>query len=470
METLLIVDDEIANLQKLKRTFLKEYVVLEATSGEEALDLLRQHSVSAIITDQRMPTMTGVEFLRKSLPIMPDTVRIILTGYTGVDDLMKAINQGHVHRYVTKPWDPVTLRHSIKQEIEHLRVRRENVRLAGKLQKVNTLLHRENKQLRQEVESLKDFRSELIFESYEMRQLLELVDHVVETDSTVLIHGETGTGKELLARYIHQNSPRQGAGFVAVNCGAIPHDLVESSFFGHRKGAYTGATEASKGFFGQAEGGTIFLDEIGEAPIELQIKLLRVLQEREIIPVGATQAEKVDVRVVASTNRHLDQMVEERRFRADLFYRLNVFSITVPPLRARLLDVEVLAPFFLERACIRMKKLPVQINRKTMKLLQSYEWPGNVRELKNEMERIAILCGSESGIDAVQLAERIQDSSRSSKLLSQEGLKGKVRGLEKKLILEALERYSNNKSRAAADLGITRQTIIAKLKQYQLDR
>ena len=466
METLLIVDDEVANLQKLKRTFLDEYVVLEATSGEEALDLLRQQSVSAIITDQRMPTMTGVEFLRESLQVTPDAVRVILTGYTGVDDLMNAINQGHVHRYVTKPWDPVTLRHSIKQEIEHLRVRRENIRLSEKLQKVNALLHRENKQLRQAVESLKDSGSEIIFESYEMQQLLELVDRVVGTDSTVLIHGETG--KELLARYIHQNSPRQAAGFVAVNCGAIPHDLIESAFFGHRKGAYTGATEASKGFLGQAEGGTIFLDEIGEAPMELQVKLLRVLQEREIIPVGATQAEEVDVRVIASTNRRLDQMVEEQRFRADLFYRLNVFSITVPPLRARLLDVEVLAPFFLERACIRMKKLPVRINRKTMKLLQSYEWPGNVRELENEMERLAILCRSESEIDSAQLANRIQHSEPPRP--SREGLKGQVGELEKRLILEALERHSNNKSRAAAALGITRQTIIAKLKQYQLNR
>ena len=244
--------------------------------------------------------------------------------------------------------------------------------------------------------------------------------------------------------------------------------MIESAFFGHRKGAYTGATEASKGFLGQAEGGTIFLDEIGEAPMELQVKLLRVLQEREIIPVGATQAEEVDVRVIASTNRRLDQMVEEQRFRADLFYRLNVFSITVPPLRARLLDVEVLAPFFLERSCIRMKKLPVQINRKTMKLLQSYEWPGNVRELENEMERLAILCGSESEIDSTQLAKRIQHSKPSRP--SQEGLKGQVRELEKRLILEALERHSNNKSRAAAALGITRQTIIAKLKQYQLKR
>ncbi len=465
-QALLVVDDEAANLQKLRRTFLGEYRVYEASGGREALEVLKDRRVNAIITDQRMHGMSGVELLKQTLEVQPDAVRIILTGYTEVEDLMDAINEGHVHRYITKPWDPFTLQQSVKQEIRHRELKQENSRLAGQLEKANQQLQTENSELRQEVERLQHSGSEFIFESREMKQLLDLVDRVVETDSTVLIQGETGTGKELMARYIHQKSGRHEAPFVPVNCGAVPADLVESAFFGHRKGAFTGATSDSKGFFGQADQGTIFLDEIGDAPLGLQVKLLRVLQEGEILPVGETSTRMIDVRIIVSTNRRLDDLVDAGRFRQDLFFRLNVFSVTVPPLRARRADIEVLARHFLATACSRLGKVSVALAETTLQLLRGYSWPGNVRELENEMERVAILCQSDPEISASHLAERI----RYSPVRSQEeelSLRDQLSTLERRLILEALEAHGNNKSQAAQTLGITRQTIISKLKQYQ---
>ncbi len=466
-QTLLVVDDEVANLQKLRRTFLGEYRVHEAIGGREALEILKDHPVNAIITDQRMHGMSGVELLKRTLKVQPDAVRIILTGYTEVEDLMDAINEGHVHRYITKPWDPFTLQQSVKQEIRHRELKQENSRLASQLKQANQQLQSENRQLQQEVERLQHPGSEFIFESSEMKQLLELVDRVVETDSTtVLIQGETGTGKELMARYVHQKSGRREGPFVPVNCGAISADLVVSAFFGHRKGSFTGATSDSKGFFGQADTGTIFLDEIGDAPLDLQVKLLRVLQEGEILPVGETRARMIDVRVVASTNRRLDEMVDEGGFRQDLFFRLNVFSVTVPPLRARRVDIEVLARHFLATACARMGKAPVELADITLKLLRSYSWPGNVRELENEMERVAILGRSEPEISPSHLSERIRYSSIRSDG-KERSLKDQLSTLERRLILEALADHGNNKSQAAQTLGITRQTIISKLKRYQ---
>ena len=467
-QSLLVVDDEAANLQKLRRTFLGTYHVLEASGGSEALEILKDSSVHGIITDQRMRGMSGVELLKRALRVQPEAVRIILTGYTEVEDLMDAINEGHVHRYITKPWDPFTLQQTVEQEIRHRELKQENSRLAAELSQANQQLQRENTQLRREVQRLQHSTSDFIFESEEMRQLLELVDRVVETDSTVLIQGETGTGKELLARYIHQKSGRRDGPFVPVNCGAVPADLVESAFFGHRKGAFTGATSSSKGFFGQADGGTIFLDEIGDAPPDLQVKLLRVLQEGEILPVGATEPEMVRVRVVASTNRRLDYLVEEGLFRQDLFFRLNVFSVTIPPLRARPADIKVLARHFLEQARSRIGRAPVKLGETTLEVLRRHPWPGNVRELENEIERLAILCQGGQETTPAQLAERILYSSRNRSDGPPDGsLKEQLAALEKRLILEALNAHSDNRSQAARTLGITRQTIISKLKQYR---
>lgn len=463
--SILIVDDELANLQKLKRTFVDEFQVYEATSGDAALALLRGKPIAVIITDQRMPGMSGVELLRRALEVNPDLVRIILTGYTDVEGLMDAINQGHVHRYITKPWEPFSLKQTVKEELEKWELKKENERLSRELKCAYERLEKENFKLRQEAELLKDSPPCLVYKSRAMSDLVALLDRVVPTHSTVLIQGETGTGKELLARYLHEHSPRHEDPFIAVNCGAIPGELVESAFFGHRKGAFTGASEDHKGYFELAHGGTLFLDEIGEAPLELQVKLLRVLQDGEIFPVGAQSPKKVDVRVVASTNRNLSRMVEEGRFRQDLFFRLHVFSVYVPPLRARREDVADLAHFFLEQFRRRLNKEVPGFDPATVDIFKGYDWPGNVRELENEIERMVILGEPGEPLSPLGVSERIRLLHSANDHPGP--LRQKLLELERKLILDALKAHHYNKSHAAEALGVSRQTIIAKLKSYQ---
>ncbi|HEY3130255.1 MAG TPA: sigma-54 dependent transcriptional regulator [Acidobacteriota bacterium] len=461
---ILVVDDEPANLQKLKRTLIEDYHVIAAGSAEDALNILQTQPVDVIITDQKMPGMSGVELLEKSIAINPDIVRIVLTGYTEVDDLIEAINSGRVYKYITKPWEPMSLRITVRKALEQLQLVKENRRLAGELEKANEKLRRENQLLRSQVETFLE-TSNIIYKSRAMNDILALLSRVVQTDSTVLVQGETGTGKELVARYIHQKSDRAEQIFVAVNCGAIPKELAESEFFGHSKGAFTGATAEKKGFFEMADRGTLFLDEIGEAPLDLQVKFLRVLEDNLIQPLGSQKPREVDVRVVASTNRNLREEVEKGNFRQDLFYRLNVFSIYIPPLRARRDDVAPLAIYFMERTASRLNKKGLQLPPETLTILENYHWPGNARELANEVERMVILAD-----DAGTLSpDLVSDHVRSAKIIleTSEGLKEQVGELEKRMILETLATHHHNKSHAARALGISRQTLITKLKKIQ---
>ncbi len=463
---LLLIDDEVANLQKLQRTFIDQYSVHLAQSGQEALDLLRQHPIDAIITDQKMPNMTGIEFLEESSKIYPDVVRIVLTGYTEVDDLIAAINMGKVHKYITKPWEPEELRLALREALEKMELKRENERIAAELQRVNEKLRTENIILRQEVE--KGFHSkEIIYGSSEMENILRLLRRVTGTETTVLIQGETGTGKELIARFIHRESPRREQIFIPVNCGAIPRELVESEFFGHAKGAFTGASQEKKGYFEMAHHGTIFLDEIGEAPVELQVKLLRVIQEAEIMPVGYHQPKKIDVRIIASTNRDLRAEVDAGRFRQDLYYRINVFSVTIPPLRERARDIVPLAEFFLRQSSLKLNRKVGQLRQETCQLLLRHSWPGNVRELQNEIERIVLLSEPGKDIGPELLSDYIKQLT-SPRPRSDGNLKLAVQDLEDAMIREAMQRYRYNKSRTARALGISRQSLLEKLKRLQL--
>ena len=463
--TLLLVDDEIANLQKLQRTFIDQYSVQLAQSGQEALALLRQHPVDAIITDQKMPNMTGMEFLEASSKEYPDLVRIVLTGYTEVDDLISAINTGRVDKYITKPWQPDDLRLALREALEKRELKRENERLASELQSANERLRTENTILRQEVE--KGFHTrEIIHASSEMENILRLLRRVTGTETTVLIQGETGTGKELVARFIHRESPRRDQIFIPVNCGAIPRELVESEFFGHAKGAFTGASQEKKGYFEMAHHGTIFLDEIGEAPQELQVKLLRVIQEAEIMPVGYHQPKKIDVRIIASTNRDLRAEVEKGHFRQDLYYRINVFSVTIPPLRERSKDILPLAEFFLKQASLKLNRKIGPLREETCRLLLRHSWPGNVRELQNEIERIVLLAEPEKDIGPDLLSDYIKQSSHATPR-TDGNLKLAIRDLEDAMIRETLERFRFNKSRTARALGISRQSLLEKLKRIE---
>lgn len=463
---LLLVDDEPANLQKLQRTFVDAYTVHAARSGEEALEILRREPVDAIITDQKMPNMTGIEFLEISQTISPDLVRIVLTGFTDVEDLIAAINTGKVHKYITKPWEPEDLRLTLRDALEKMELVRENERLAAELQKANEKLRTENTILRREVEA-QVFPKDIIYGSPEMENILRLLRRVTGTETTVLIQGETGTGKELIARFIHSESSRRDQIFIPVNCGAIPRDLVESEFFGHSRGAFTGATQEKKGYFEMANGGTIFLDEIGDAPPELQVKLLRVLQENEIMPVGHSQPRKVDVRILASTNRDLKAEVLTGRFRQDLYFRINVFSVTIPPLRERRKDILPLAEYFLKKFSLKMNRKPGDFTEEARSLLLAYSWPGNVRELQNEIERVVLLSEAGKNIGPELLSDHISRRQRAAPI-SESDMKSAVRELEEEMIRRTLARFSNNKSQTARALGISRQSLLEKLRRMGL--
>lgn len=463
----LVVDDEPANLQKLKRTLIGEYIVLEARSGEQALELLRSHKdITVIISDQRMPSMTGVAFLEKTIDINPDIVRIILTGFTEVQDLLQAINMGRVHKYITKPWEPETLRLAIREGLERLMLVKENERLTRELKAALEKLELENRILKTEVQR-KYPSTEIIYASAAIQTILDLLHKISPSDITVLIQGETGTGKERIAHYIHYQSRRKHNVLVPINCGAIPRELVESEFFGHIKGAFTGATADKKGLFEMANGGTIFLDEIGEAPPELQVKLLRVLQEGEVLQVGGTAPKKIDVRVIASTNRDLRAAVERGTFRQDLYFRLNAFSVLVPPLRERGADIVPLAQAFLVRAAARQNKHVRGFAPEVLDALTAYHWPGNVRELENEVERMVILADPESVLHEDLLSDHVKGKLLSASL-DNPSLKIATGDLERLLIREALARNDWNRTRTAQVLGISRQSLIAKIRRYNL--
>jgi two-component system, NtrC family, response regulator HupR/HoxA len=462
---LLLVDDEQANLQKLQRTFMGQYIVHLAESGEEALKILHEAPIDAIITDQKMPNMTGIEFLELSQKTYPNLVRIVLTGFTDVDDLIAAINTGKVHKYITKPWEPDDLRLAVQDSLEKLELVRENDRLSAELKEANEKLQTENIILRREVEK-QAYPKNIIYGSPEMENILRLLRRVTGTETTVLIQGETGTGKELIARFIHAESNRCDQIFIPVNCGAIPKDLVESEFFGHAKGAFTGAAQEKKGYFEMANKGTLFLDEIGEAPPELQVKLLRVIQESEIMPVGYHQPKKVDVRIIASTNRDLKAEVSANHFRQDLFFRINVFSITIPPLRERKKDIVPLAEFFLRQFSQKLNRRVNSFINETKDRLLAYSWPGNVRELQNEIERLVLLSETGKGIGPELLSDQIRQRHRPSRATDGD-LKSAVRELEEEMIQDALLRFGQNKSRTARALGISRQSLLDKLRRMQ---
>jgi Nif-specific regulatory protein len=355
---------------------------------------------------------------------------------------------------------------AVQEALEKMELVRENERLAAELKIANEKLRTENTILRQEVEKEVHSR-EIVYGSPEMEGILRLLRRVTGTETTVLVQGETGTGKELIARFIHRESSRCDQIFIPVNCGAIPRDLVESEFFGHAKGAFTGALQEKKGFFEMAHGGTIFLDEIGEAPPELQVKLLRVIQESEIMPVGFHQPKKVDVRIIASTNRDLKAEVEAGRFRQDLFFRINVFSVTIPPLRERPKDILPLAEHFLRHFSIKLNRRVGTLREETRRMLAAYSWPGNVRELQNEIERLVLLVEPERDIGAEYLSEHICQRTRGA-TRPNGNLKTAIQLLEEEMIRDAMRRYNDNKSRTARSLGISRQSLIEKLRRMNL--
>ena len=471
----LVVDDEQDNLDAFRFNFRKVFELLTAQSGPEALALLADHDVAVIITDQRMPKMTGVELLREAQSIRPDAVGIILTAFTDVDVLIEAINLGQVYRYITKPWEAKEVRGVLQYALERFHLTRENKRLAAQLAEYTGYLN-------QQIHGEFDFGN-IIGDSPALREVLGKIEQVAPTVSTVLLRGETGTGKELVAHAIHINSPREAKPFVRVNCAALAPGVLESELFGHEKGSFTGAASRRPGRFELADGGTLFLDEVGDLPMEVQIKLLRTLQEREFERVGGSETIKVDVRLVSATNRDLEKMIEDGEFREDLYYRLNVFPINLPPLRDRPTDLPVLANHFVSKFARQAGTRPVAIAPEALARLGEYSWPGNVRELENIIERAMVLArGGELTAAHLDFGRRAAaahlpaagsvaagGSAAASVDDSGKSLGERLLDSERKEIVAAIDKSRGNIASAARTLGINRSTLYYRLRKHGLE-
>jgi len=434
---ILAVDDEKSSLHAIYRTLRKDFDIIQSMDAHSALEVLKKEKVAVILADQRMPEMTGVELFKKALEIQPDAVRILITGYTDIEATIRSINEGQVFYYINKPWEPEDLRLIVRQAVEQYRLREENKRLLEELRQVNERLKEENLILHQEAEWKYDFQN-IIGQSKAMQEVFRLMRKIIPTDTTILLLGETGTGKELIARAIHYNGPRKDKLFVAQNCAALPDTLLESELFGHVKGAFTGAITEKKGLFEIADGGTIFLDEIGDTSPALQQRLLRVLQEGEIRRLGDDRVIKVDVRIISATNKDLQEKMREGSFREDLYYRLNVFPIRVPPLRERREDIPLLANHFLKKYCKKLGKNIPGFDKEALNLLMAAPFPGNVRELENEIQRAVALVDEGQPITADILSENIRggQSSVVSILKKSGSLRELTESIEKYMIEE----------------------------------
>lgn len=453
---LLIVDDEKEILRSLRLTFAEDHEVFTASSGTEALEILQQQDIALIITDQRMPQMTGVELLKQVIQINPQIIRIILTGYTDTAALIEAINQGHIYQYITKPWERQELRLIVQRALETYELEIENRRLLKALQAANERLKIENAFLKTEIN--KDLQcAEIVGRSPAMQQAFKLINRVIGNSATVLLTGETGTGKTLLACHIHSQGPRKDRLFIEQNCGTLPETLLESELFGYKRGAFTGAVQDRKGLFEVADGGTVFLDEISEMSPMLQVKLLQILQDGRFRRVGDNEYRQVDVRIIAATNKNLQTEIQQGRFRQDLYYRINVFPIYLPPLRERTEDIPLLAEHCLKKKQCKLRIPAHGFSEKALQTLCDYDYPGNVRELENLVERALIL----STGDQIEPGEWLPVS------MIDTGHRSRLEKMEQAEIRRLLELHQGNLSLVAKDLGISRTTLWRRMKDYR---
>jgi DNA-binding NtrC family response regulator len=450
LPVILIADDD-SSFRRVLEYQLKEagFSVISAENGRTALDFFLQNHVDAVLTDLDMPELSGTDLLKAIKQRTPDTPVIVITAYGSIDSAVDAMKAGAFH-YLTKPINRDVWLHTLDQALK----------FSG--------LVNENRSLREAVSAQFKFEG-IAGSSAPMRRVIELATHIARVDTTVLITGESGTGKEILAKAIHYNSPRHQKPFVVINCGAIPEALLESEFFGYRKGAFTGANANKEGKFEAANGGSVFLDEIGDLPLHLQVKVLRVVQENEIDIIGASKPSKIDVRIIAATNRDLRQMMAEGKFRQDLFYRLNVAPLQIPPLRERKEDIPLLVHSFVERICTRFGKTPVRLGSKILRKLEQHSWPGNVRELENTIERLIIFAQE----DAARIEDLPEDILQPQLSIGKAVLQIPPEGislpdLNRELIVTALERNQWNQTRAAEFLHISRNVLIYRMQKYRL--
>jgi DNA-binding NtrC family response regulator len=495
----LVVDDEPDNLELFVR-ILRVLAPLEtARNGDEALEHLRTRDFAAVVTDHSMPGLTGVELLERAARLRPHAERILVSAYGDVDMLTDAINRGHVSHFLPKPVDPRRLRELVTAALGRVAApghralllagAEDSTRLAEILLKAGltdkdldvwtaelspSALDRIRRALIDE-DRFRRHRTnlglcEVIGRSSAMTEVFDAIERVAPTDATILIRGETGTGKELIAQVVHSLSRRRDQPFVAVNCAALPEALVESEMFGHERGAYTGAQARKLGRFERADGGTLFIDEVGNMPEGVQVKLLRVLQERAFERVGGTETLHVDIRLIAATNLDLEAAMAAGQFREDLYYRLNVVPITLPPLRERREDIPLLVEHLLPLFQRRLGKEGIRLSPAMMRRLDGHDWPGNVRELMNVMERVVALTPSGGVADFPEVRMRTP-RSRLAALVPERpaaSLKELVNDFERRVIAQALERCGGNRSRAARELGLTRQGLSIKIRKYGL--
>ena len=442
---ILVIDDDTSLRRVLEYNLQEEgYDVQAASSGEEGLYLFGKSQPSLVITDMKMAGMDGLQVLKSIKERSPETLVIIITAFGTVDVAVEAMKAG-AYDYITKPFNRDALKLTVRKALQ----------FSG--------LAEENKRLKNELSDRADFRT-IVGSSKEMEKVFEVIRKVADTEAAILITGESGTGKELVARSIHANSSRKDAPFVAINCAAIPRDLLESELFGHVKGAFTGAVRDKTGKFQLAEGGTLFLDEVGELPLELQPKLLRALQEKEVEPVGGTKVQKLDVRIVSATNLNIDKAIADGTFREDLYYRLTVIPIHLPPLRERRKDIPLLIRYF----CGKHGNDKITFAKDALETLVMYPWPGNVRELENTVERLLIMRNGDS-ISLDDLPDKFLENSAPGSViikLPDEGYS--LEQLEREVVVMALERNAWNQTAAARFLRIPRHTLIYRIEKYNI--
>jgi DNA-binding NtrC family response regulator len=442
---LLIIDDERVALKNLEHVMKKEgYEVTATQSGPNALRLLEEQQFDVVLTDLRMEKVDGLQILNKSRELSPDTEVIMITGFATLQSAVDAMKHGAFY-YIAKPFKLDEVR-KVVQEAVH-----------------KVALKRENRHLREQLESYQG-KVKIITQDPALQKLLDVARQVAPVDTNVLITGESGTGKELFARYLHMNSKRAGGPFFAINCGAFNEELLASELFGHEKGAFTGAASQKRGLIEMASGGTLFLDEVTEMPTSMQVKLLRVIQERELLRVGGTESVKVDVRLVAATNREVQEAVKAGSFRQDLYFRLNVVTLRIPPLSARKDDIPLLSYFFLKKYATLMKKPVTEIAEDVIALLLNYDFPGNVRELENIIER-GVALSNGTVIELAHLPEDLKELSIKT-FRKKEGKIPSLDEQEQAYIQWVLNESGGNKTLAAQILGIDRVSLWRKLKKY----
>ena len=454
-EHILVVDDEEDLRQIIVELLtLEGFVVESVATAEEAVEKIAKTAYDVLVTDLMLPGRSGVELMEDTLARSPETIVIMMTGYGTIETAVDAMKKG-AYDYLNKPFKLIELPIMIRKGLKESRLRGENQYLRSQLRDKYSF-------------------NNIIGTGPAMNRVFELVETVAGLTSTVLVTGETGTGKELIAKAIHFNSPRRDHKLVSINCGAIPENLLESELFGHTKGAFTGAVQTRIGRFEQAHNGTIFLDEIGNMPLSVQVKLLRVLQEREFERVGGSSTIKVDVRIIAATSANLEKMVGDGTFREDLYYRLNVIPVVLPPLRERREDIPLLVQAFVSQFCERHKLELKSVSPQVMKALMAFEWPGNVRQLENLVERMVALSGARAGIMPSDLPDQIQSRAQLNAPtfieIPEEGLNFQdvVTDMERELIAQSLRRTNGNKKLAAKLLSLKRTTLIEKIKRIGL--